>query len=88
MIAPTVLLTTVPSWWRWRTTSRSLTMPSTDLPSVLTISAPTLCSASWATSSRTPASGLIVTTAVLALALRTSPIRMLHLRVCLLLGPR
>ena len=31
MIAPTVLLTTVPSWWRWRTTSRSLTMPSTVL---------------------------------------------------------
>ena len=75
MIAATVLLMTVPSWWRCRTTSRSLTMPSTDVPSELTISAPTLCSASCAISSRTPASGPIVTTSRLGLALSTSPIR-------------
>ena len=31
MIARTVLLTTVPSWCRCRTTSRSLTMPSSDV---------------------------------------------------------
>src|SRR4051794_2807895 len=74
MIAPTVLLTTVPSWWRWRTTSRSLTIPSTVSPSALTIRAPTLCSASWAMSSRTPASGVMVTTPGSALAFSTSAI--------------
>src|SRR5690606_29876810 len=75
MIAPTVLLTTVPSWCRCRTTSRSLTMPSIVVPSLLTTRAPTLCSASSANSSRTPASGRTVMTSWIALALRTSWIR-------------
>ncbi len=61
MIAETTLLITVPSLCKRRTTSRSLTIPSSDCPSELTISAPMLYSASLAISSFTPASGLIVT---------------------------
>src|SRR3954468_6087307 len=54
-------------------------MPATVVPSVLTISAPTLCCASSARSARTPASGEIVTTSRLDLAWSTSPI-LIHRR--------
>ena len=53
-----------------------LTMPSTLEPSVLTTAAPMLCSASRASSSRTVASGRIVTTSWMALPAMTSLIFM------------
>src|SRR5215218_3853621 len=59
-----------------RTTSRSLTMPSTACPSALTTTAPTLCSASSRSSSRTVASGGMVMTSALGLLASTSLIRM------------
>ena len=67
---------TVASWCRRRTTSRSLTIPATRSPSSLTTRAPTLCSASSATSSRTVASGPMVTTVWLPLWWMTSLIFM------------
>ncbi len=59
-----------------RTTSRSLTIPSTELPSPLTTTAPMLCSASSASRSRTVESGVIVMTLLLDLPLITSLIFM------------
>ncbi len=57
----------------WRTTSRSDTMPTTPSAPTTTI-APMFCSARPASSSRTVASGLIVTTAA-PLFRKTSAIR-------------
>ena len=76
MMELTAWSSTVASWCRRRTTSRSLTIPATRSPSSLTTSAPTLCSASSATSSRTVASGPMVTTAWLPLWWMTSLIFM------------
>src|SRR5690349_23928378 len=77
MMELTELSRTPASSCRRRTTSRSLTIPSTRSPSWLTTSAPTLCSASSATSSRTVASGPMVTTTWLLLCWMTSLIFMI-----------
>ena len=64
--------TSGPSLARWRTTSRSLTMPSMTRPSELTTTAPMLCSASRSTSACTVAAGAMVMTPVPFLRIRSS----------------
>ncbi len=63
MMSATVMdSTSVPSAARWRTTSRSLTIPSGVRPSVVTTTAPILRRLSRPMSSATVAPGVMVTT--------------------------
>ncbi len=78
MIVSTAVSSTESFSCNRRTMSRSETMPSSCLPSLLTTSAPMFFSASRVTSSRTVASGAMVTAPVMSLASTMSLMRMVR----------